>query len=69
VGQFERLRNLSCKRIQCDEIWSFCYAKEKNVPEEMKGKLGFGDVWAWKPSMRIRSPLLPSWLADEAQAM
>ena len=42
--QDEKLRGLSCKQIQCDEIWSFCYAKEKNVPEEMKGKLG-GDVW------------------------
>jgi IS1 family transposase len=45
--QDKTLRNLTCKRIQCDEIWSFCYAKEKNVPEEMKGKLGFGDVWTW----------------------
>lgn len=45
--QDRTLRNLSCKRVQCDEIWSFCYAKEKNVPEEMKGKLGFGDVWTW----------------------
>jgi IS1 family transposase len=43
----ENLRNLTCKRIQCDEIWSFCYAKEKNLPEELKGKLGFGDVWTW----------------------
>lgn len=41
------LRSLSCKRVQCDEIWSFCYAKEKNLPEEMKGKLGVGDVWTW----------------------
>lgn len=45
--QDRTLRNLPCKRVQCDEIWSFCYAKEKNVPEEMKGKLGFGDVWTW----------------------
>ena len=45
--QDEHLRNLPCKQIQCDEIWSFCYAKEKNVPEEMKGTLGFGDVWTW----------------------
>jgi len=30
------LRDLPCKKIQCDEIWSFCYAKEKNVPEEKK---------------------------------
>jgi len=40
-------RNLSCKRIQCDEIWQFCYAKQKNVPEEKKGTFGFGDVWTW----------------------
>lgn len=45
--QDKRLRNLPCTQIQCDEIWSFCYAKEKNVPEELKGKLGFGDVWTW----------------------
>jgi hypothetical protein len=32
--QDKTLRNLPCKRIQCDEIWSFCYAKEKNVPEK-----------------------------------
>lgn len=45
--QDRTLRNLTCKKIQCDEIWSFCYAKEKNLPEELKGKLGFGDVWTW----------------------
>ena len=39
------LRNLTCKRIQCDEIWQFCYAKEKNVPAEKKGHFGYGDVW------------------------
>jgi len=38
------LRNLPCKRIQCDEIWSFCYAKEKNVPDDFKGQFGFGDA-------------------------
>ena len=41
------LRNLTCKRIQCDEIWSFCYAKQKNVPEDKKGQFGFGDIWTW----------------------
>src|SRR5208283_436223 len=40
-------RNLSCKRIECDEIWSFCYAKEKNVPNDKRGQFGFGDVWTW----------------------
>lgn len=41
------LRNLPCKRVQCDEIWSFCYAKEKNVPERMKDDPGVGSVWTW----------------------
>lgn len=45
--QNKALRNLTCKRIQCDEIWSFCYAKQKNVPDELQGKFGVGDVWTW----------------------
>jgi len=36
------LRDLPCKNIQFDEIWSFCYDKEKNVPEQLKGKFGYG---------------------------
>src|SRR4051812_16711505 len=40
-------RNLKCKRIQCDEIWSFVYAKDKNLPEEMRDKKGVGSVWTW----------------------
>ena len=45
--QDEHLRNLSCKRIQCDEIWAFCYAKDKNLPEELQDKAGFGSTWTW----------------------
>lgn len=41
------IRNLTSKRIQCDEIWSFCYAKEKNVPASKRGEFGYGDVWTW----------------------
>jgi IS1 family transposase len=41
------LRNLPCKRIQCDEIWQFCYAKSKNVPADKQGQFGYGDVWTW----------------------
>ena len=41
------LRNLNCKRIQCDEIWAFCYAKAKNVPADKQGIFGYGDVWTW----------------------
>ena len=45
--QNETLRNLTCNKIQCDEIWAFCYAKEKNVPEDKKGQFGYGDIWTF----------------------
>jgi IS1 family transposase len=41
------LRNLSCRRVQADEIWSFCYAKDKNLPDAMRGKPGVGSIWTW----------------------
>jgi IS1 family transposase len=41
------MNNLPCKRVQADEVWSFCYAKEKNVPQKCKGTFGFGDVYTW----------------------
>jgi IS1 family transposase len=52
--------NLPCRRIQCDEIWSFCYAKEKNVPEDMKGTFGVGDVWTWT-AIDADTKLVPCW--------
>jgi len=59
--QDEHLRNLPCKHIQCDEIWSFCYAKQKNVPEGKQGQLGYGDVWTWT-AIDADTKLVPSWL-------
>ncbi len=44
--QDRALRNLPCKRVQCDEIWSFVGCKEKNVPANKK-RQGRGDVWTW----------------------
>jgi hypothetical protein len=58
--QDKSLRHLSCKRIECDEIWSFCYAKERNVPEDKKGKLGYGDVWTFV-AIDADSKLTLSW--------
>jgi len=55
------LVNLTSKRIQCDEIWSFCYAKEKNVPQELRGKFGYGDVWTWV-AIDADTKLIVSWL-------
>ena len=62
--QDEKLRNLSCKRIQADEVWSFCYAKDKNLAEEMKGKFGFGSVWTWT-AIDADTKLMVSWLVGE----
>lgn len=45
--QHGTLVNLPCTRIQCGELWSFCHSKEKNVPEEHKSELGYGDVYTW----------------------
>ncbi len=45
--QDETFRNLTCKRLQVDEIWAFCYAKAKNVPAEKQGVFGLGDVWTF----------------------
>jgi IS1 family transposase len=58
------LTNLPCEHIECDEIWSFCYSKQKNVPEEFKGTFGYGDVWTWT-AIDADTKLVPSWLVGE----
>jgi IS1 family transposase len=58
------LVELPCKHIQCDEIWSFCYAKQKNVPDEHRGEFGYGDVWTWT-AICAETKLVPSWLVGE----
>ena len=45
--QDKAFRNLTCTRIQCDEIWPFVYAKEKHVPKNKQGQFGYGDVWTF----------------------
>jgi IS1 family transposase len=57
----ENVRGLTSKRIQADEIWSFCYAKKKNVPAQYQGEFGFGDVWTWT-AIDADSKLMVSWL-------
>jgi IS1 family transposase len=65
--QDSTLRNLPCKRVQCDEIWSFCYAKEKNIPEEKRGQFGYGDVWTWT-AICADTKLVPAWLVADRSA-
>lgn len=58
--QHQAFRNLSCTKIQCDEIWAFCYAKSKNVPEDKKDKFGYGDVWTFT-ALCADTKLVPTW--------
>jgi IS1 family transposase len=55
------LRNLPCKRIQCDEIWSYIGAKDKNVPADKKGQFGIGSVWTWT-ALDADTKLICSWM-------
>ena len=43
----ETVRGVRSETVQCDEIWSFCYAKEKNVEAAKAAPEGSGDVWTW----------------------
>ena len=54
----ERIRNVTVKRVRCDEIWSFCYSKAKNVPEHKRGSAG--DLWTWT-GLDADSKLMISW--------
>lgn len=65
--QHNALRSLPCKQIQCDEIWSFCYAKARNVPEQFKGVPGYGDIWTWT-ALCADTKLMVSWLVGDRTA-
>ena len=66
-AQDELFRELPCKRLQVDEIWSFVYAKQKNVPPEKRGQFGYGDVWTFT-AICDDSKLVPSWLVGSRDA-
>ena len=58
--------NLPCKDIQCDEIWSFTYAKQKNVPQHLRDT-GAGDTWTWIAIDR-ETKLIPAWYIGDRTA-
>jgi IS1 family transposase len=62
----EHVRNVAAKRIQCDEIWSFCGGKDKNVSEEKKAK-GAGSLWTWT-ALDADSKLIVSYLCGGRDA-
>jgi IS1 family transposase len=64
--QDKTLRNLTSKRIQCDEIWSFVGAKEKNASAEKKAE-GWGDIWTWV-AIDPETKLVPSFMVGSRGA-
>src|SRR5713101_2747142 len=61
------IRNVSAKRVQVDEIWSFCYAKQKNVTPEMAEERACGDVWTFT-AIEAQTKLVISWLVGRRDA-
>jgi IS1 family transposase len=60
IYQDRVFKNLTCKRIQCDEIWSFVYSKDKNLPEELLGVFGYGSIYTWV-AIDADTKLVPCW--------
>jgi IS1 family transposase len=61
------VRGVRAKRVQCDEIWSFCYAKSKNVSHAKAPVDGAGDVWTWT-GLDPDSKLIISWVVGSRDA-
>lgn len=62
----EKVRALKSTKIQADEIWSFAYSKQKNVPEEKEGEAG--DIWTWT-AIDADSKLIVSWFVGDRTAI
>jgi IS1 family transposase len=67
VYQDRVMRDLPCCNIECDEIWSFVYAKDKNLPVERRNEDGVGSVWTWV-ALDADTKLVPSYLVGQRDA-
>jgi IS1 family transposase len=65
--QDQALRNLKCEKVQCDEIWAFVGAKDKNVPADRKNEFGVGSVWTWT-AFDPDTKLMCSWMVGDRGA-
>ena len=63
----EHVRNVPASKVQCDEIWSFCYAKQKNVRQAQAAPEAAGDVWTWT-ALESESKLILSWMVGDRDA-
>ena len=66
--QDRTLRELPCRRVQADEIWSFIYAKEKNVTRAKSAPPEAGDVWTWV-ALCADTKLIPTWRIGDRSGM
>jgi IS1 family transposase len=66
--QDKAFRSLNCKRIQCDEIWSFVGAKAKNATDEQRIEKGYGDVWTWV-ALDADTKLVPCWAVGKRDGL
>ena len=62
------VRNVTAAQVQCDEIWSFCYAKDKNVATDKVAPDGAGDVWTWTSIDRDSKMILSYEVGDRSGA-
>jgi IS1 family transposase len=58
--EYKTMTNLTCKTLEVDEIWSFCYSKQENVPAQRQGQFGYGDVWTFT-AIDAETKLVPCW--------
>ena len=65
--QDRAFRNLTCKRLQVDEIWAFCYAKAKNIATAKSAPEGAGDIWTWT-AIDADTKLIPSFYVGKRDA-
>ena len=63
IYQDKHLSNLRCRRLQCNEVWSFGETKQKNVPVEQAGR-GHSDVWTWT-AIDTDTKLVPCWMVGQ----
>jgi IS1 family transposase len=63
----DNVRGVKAKRVQCDEVWSFCYAKQRNVDKAKAAPGNSGDVWTWT-AIDADSKLIVSWLVGGRDA-
>src|SRR5262249_32725452 len=63
---YDNVRGVRSKRVQCDEIWSFCFSKQANTTPE-GSKIGRGDVWTWS-AIDADTKLIVSWMVGNRDA-